>query len=173
MASEKPPLTVIRSPTAIDELDDVWRWNAEHYSVPHADAYLRFLKASIAGVRVTWRKEFPPPHVLRGRVGVGVERGLAHETPTLTLPLRTWGGEEEGLQNVSRTRIADLANSYARGKTVSARPDLHYVVIRRRTRGHGHVAVYNFDDKEVHVLHIFHTAQDWQTKLIREDPRFP
>ena len=28
MASEKSPLTVIRSPTAIDELDDVWRWNA-------------------------------------------------------------------------------------------------------------------------------------------------
>ena len=112
MASRKSPLTVIRSPTAIDDLDDIWRWNAEHYSVPHADAYLRYLKES----------------------------------------------------------IADLANSYARGKTVSTRPDLHYFVIRRRTSGHGHIAVYNFDHKEVHILHVFHTAQDWQTKLIEEKP---
>ena len=44
----------------------------------------------------------PPPHVPRGRVGVGVEglpstveSRLAHETPTLTLPLGTGGGEEE------------------------------------------------------------------------------
>ncbi|MGD0770306.1 MAG: hypothetical protein ABSB42_19150 [Tepidisphaeraceae bacterium] len=57
----------------------------------------------------TCRGEFPPPPVLRGRVGVGVEglpstveRRLAQETPTLTLPLRTGGGEEEGSQNVSR-----------------------------------------------------------------------
>jgi hypothetical protein len=51
-------------------------------------------------------KEFPPPPVLRGRVGVGVERRLAHQTPTLTLPRSTRGGEEEGLQNVSRTRCS-------------------------------------------------------------------
>jgi len=61
-------------------------------------------------MRDTCGKEFPPPLVLRGRAGVGAE-GLpstvecrsAHETPTLTLPRSTRGGEEEGLQNVSRT----------------------------------------------------------------------
>jgi hypothetical protein len=36
MASEKSPLTVIRSPTAIDELDDVWRWNAVGIPAPNA-----------------------------------------------------------------------------------------------------------------------------------------
>ena len=51
------------------------------------------------------RKEFLPPHVLRGREGsrrfiggspgVGVEGRLAHATPTLTLPLSTWGGEKK------------------------------------------------------------------------------
>lgn len=112
MATQKSPLTVIRSPTAIGELDAVWRWNAEHYSPPHADAYLDFLKE----------------------------------------------------------RIADLANSDIKGNTVSTRPDLRYVVMRRRATGHGHVAVYNFDDKEVHILHVFHTAQDWQTKLTEEKP---
>jgi hypothetical protein len=54
-------------------------------------------------VRDTCCREFPPPHVLRGRVGVGVERRSAYETPTLALPLSTWGGEEQGVQNVSRT----------------------------------------------------------------------
>jgi hypothetical protein len=34
---------------------------------------------------------------------VGVKHRLAYETPTLTLPLSTRGGEEEGLQNASRT----------------------------------------------------------------------
>jgi hypothetical protein len=44
----------------------------------------------------TWRKEFLPPHVLRGRVGVGVEGQSAHETPTPALPLSTWGGGRSG-----------------------------------------------------------------------------
>jgi len=110
MASEQSPLTVIRSSTAIDELDGIWRWNAARYGAPHADTYLQYLKESIAG----------------------------------------------------------LASGYARGKTVSTRPDLHYVVIRRRAGGHGHIAVYKFDERNVHVLHIFHSAQDWQTKLKEE-----
>ncbi len=64
--------------------------------------------------------------------------------------------------------IANLASSYARGKMVSSRPDLRYVIMRRRAGGHGHVAVYNFDDREVHILHVFHTAQDWHAKLKEE-----
>jgi len=110
MATEKPPLTVILSPTALDELDDIWRWNADHYSVSHADDYLAYLNQS----------------------------------------------------------IGDLAENYVRGKAVSTRRDLHYVLIRHRSRRHGHVAVYNFDDREVHILHIFHTAQDWQNKVRQE-----
>jgi len=42
--------------------------------------------------------------------------------------------------------IAGLASSYARGKTVSTRPDLRYVIIRRRAGRHGHVAVYNSNE---------------------------
>jgi len=107
MASTKSPLATIRSPTAIDELDGIWRWNAERYGVPHADEYLRYLKDGIDG----------------------------------------------------------LATGYTKGKTVGGRPDLRYVLLRRRAKGHGHVAVYSFDEKEVQVLHIFHTAQDWQREL--------
>ena len=68
MAAPEPTLTVIRSPTVIDELHGIWQWNAEHYSPPHADTYVRFLDKS----------------------------------------------------------IDDLARLYAKGKTVSLRPDLRY-----------------------------------------------
>jgi plasmid stabilization system protein ParE len=84
-------------------------------------------------------------------------------TPNITacrMPTHIFGFYKES--------IAGLASSYARGKRVSTRPDLRYVVIRRRASGHGHVAVYNFNDTEVHILHVFHTAQDWQTKLVEE-----
>jgi len=38
---------VLLSPQAVDELDEIWRWNAERYSPAHADAYLEFLKSRI------------------------------------------------------------------------------------------------------------------------------
>jgi plasmid stabilization system protein ParE len=40
------------------------------------------------------------------------------------------------------------------------------VLFRRKPKGYGHLVVYRFDDKIVEVLHVFHTAQDWQTMLI-------
>jgi plasmid stabilization system protein ParE len=107
MASRKPTLKLIRSATAIDELDAIWRWNAEQYGVPHADKYLRFLA----------------------------------------------------------DQIAALANNFDRGKRVSTRPDLRYLLIRRRSSGHGHIAVYSHDATEVLILHVFHSAQDWQKKI--------
>jgi len=64
--------------------------------------------------------------------------------------------------------IAGLGRNYARGKTVGTRPDLRYVLIRRRSHGHGHVAVYSFDKQAVNVLHVFHTAQNWQVTLSTE-----
>jgi plasmid stabilization system protein ParE len=66
--------------------------------------------------------------------------------------------------------IEDLSRSYARGKMIRTRPDLHYRLIKRRAGGHGHVVVYSFNDQQVFVLHIFHSAQDWQQKLA-DEPR--
>jgi plasmid stabilization system protein ParE len=62
--------------------------------------------------------------------------------------------------------IVGLARTYSLGKSIGIRPDLRYVLIRRKPKGHGHLVIYRFDEKTVDVLHIFHTAQDWQTKLI-------
>ena len=33
---------------------------------------------------------------------------------------------------------------------------------------HGHIAVYRVDADAVSILHVFHTAQDWQAKLAEE-----
>lgn len=64
--------------------------------------------------------------------------------------------------------IDALGESHPRGRVVESRPDLRYIRISRRKRGHGHIAVYRVDVDKVNVLHIFHTAQDWQTKLAEE-----
>ncbi len=63
-----------------------------------------------------------------------------------------------------------LGENYARGRVVESRPELRYIRISRRKRGHGHVAVYRVDEDIVSVLHVFHTAQDWHTKLAEERP---
>jgi toxin ParE1/3/4 len=112
MASPKPTLTVLRSPIANDELDGIWRWNAQRYSPIHADTYLRYLEDGIDG----------------------------------------------------------LEREYPKGKMVIVRPDLRYIIVRRKAKGHGHVVVYRFDDKRVDVLHVFHTAQDWPAILSEETP---
>jgi plasmid stabilization system protein ParE len=64
-----------------------------------------------------------------------------------------------------KSRILRLARRYSTGMKVGHRPDLHCLIVRRRASGHGHVVVYRFDDKQVEVLHIFHSAQDWESKL--------
>lgn len=65
-------------------------------------------------------------------------------------------------------RIDGLGKIYARGRVFGPRPELRYLLIQRTTKRHGHVAVYSFNDEAINVLHVFHTAQDWQTKLSDE-----
>lgn len=61
-----------------------------------------------------------------------------------------------------------LDRAYSNGKDVATRPDLLYVLVRRKPKGYGHLVVYRVGEKTVDVLHVFHTAQDWQTMLIDE-----
>jgi plasmid stabilization system protein ParE len=112
MAPGKPPLAIIRSPAAIDELHQIWVWNVRNNGLARADAYAQFLA----------------------------------------------------------DRIAKLAADYSSGTPVDARPDLRYRIVRRRLRGHGHVLVYKFDQNQVRLLHVSHTAQDWDQKLTGEGP---
>lgn len=61
-------------------------------------------------------------------------------------------------------QIENLSETYLNGKVVEARPDLRYLLMRRKSRGHGHIVVYSISGEEIVVLHIFHTAQNWQNR---------
>ncbi len=64
-------------------------------------------------------------------------------------------------------KIYGLATEHHRGKTVGANPGLRYLVIKKRSSGDGHLAVYRVDEAAVtvRVLFVFHTKQDWENKL--------
>lgn len=61
-----------------------------------------------------------------------------------------------------------LSTDFEHGKPVSSVPGVQYVVIKRSTRSQGHIAVYEVNGDEVHVIDYFHTAQDWERKLTEE-----
>jgi plasmid stabilization system protein ParE len=69
-----------------------------------------------------------------------------------------------------RAETAKLATFYFAGKPVPTRPKLSYVTIRRHRKGHGHVGGYELIGDVVYVLHYYHSAQDWQNKLLEEKP---
>ena len=107
MASRKRKRVVIAA-AALDELAEIWHWNAKRYSPRHADAYVAFLKKG----------------------------------------------------------IDSLSTRFAAGRKLSQPSDLQYAMLRRTSKGHGHLAVYRVDDESVNVFHVFHTAQDWQAGTI-------
>jgi plasmid stabilization system protein ParE len=110
MAPKQPRLAVILAADAIDQLDEIWRWDANRYNPDHATNYGIFLKKTIDA----------------------------------------------------------LDRNYAKGKRFGRRPDLRYIQIRRRTGGFAHRAVYSVDENIVNVLHVFHSAEDWENKLAEE-----
>jgi plasmid stabilization system protein ParE len=65
--------------------------------------------------------------------------------------------------------IDHLAANHRHCRTVPDRPDLRWATLRRKSTGHAHVAVFMVIDGTIRVLHIFHTAQDWQNRL-KTDP---
>lgn len=58
-----------------------------------------------------------------------------------------------------------LSTAYSSGRAVPTLRSLSYIVIRRRRKGHGHLAVYELAGEVINVLNFYHTAQDWQGKL--------
>ena len=102
-------MNVVYTPVALNELDEVWDWNARRHDANHATEYIRFLK--------------------------------------------------DGIANLSREPTS--------GSVVEADADLRYINLKRRSKADGHVVVYRVDDaaQTVRVLHVFHTKQDWQSRL--------
>ena len=66
-----------------------------------------------------------------------------------------------------RSKIAGLATTHGAGRPIKGRPDLQYLLMKKRGRGDGHVAVYSvdFERAKVEVFHVFHTKQDMIGRL--------
>jgi plasmid stabilization system protein ParE len=82
-----------------------------------------------------------------------------------------WNADRFGVEHAEaysrflENAINALSRPGAEGGPVPGRRDLRYLLIRRRVRGHGHVAVFKVVGDRVNVLRIFHTAQDWQSAV--------
>ncbi len=61
--------------------------------------------------------------------------------------------------------ILSLAQSPTLGLEVVEVAGLRRHIVRRRSRAHGHIIFYRIDGPTLVVVHIFHTAQDWRTRL--------
>jgi plasmid stabilization system protein ParE len=87
-----------------------------------------------------------------------------------------WNAEHYGLDHADdytsflERRIDALEHEYERGIRVASRPEFRFVLIRRRSRRRGHLAVYRIKQNRIDILHIFHSAEDWQAKLAEEVP---
>jgi plasmid stabilization system protein ParE len=88
-----------------------------------------------------------------------------------------WNERRYGREHASRyfqflrSQIDVLSSDHQRGKVLPANPDLRYLVIRRKPRGYGHIAVYEIRERTIMILHVFHTSQDWQRRLAEDEPR--
>jgi len=87
----------------------------------------------------------------------------------------SWNLNRYGLEHADaylaflKTAIDKLDRTYSEGKIVPSRKGYRYVNLRKKNRGQGHVAVYRFNDVIVEILHVFHSAQNWQTH-VSDDP---
>jgi plasmid stabilization system protein ParE len=61
-------------------------------------------------------------------------------------------------------RIQKLATNYPLAKAVEDKPGLFYALAQRRSKSDGHVIVFSIGNA-IDVLHVFHTKQDWPSKL--------
>jgi plasmid stabilization system protein ParE len=65
------------------------------------------------------------------------------------------------------SEIESLQQDPKRGVPLEADPNLRFLLIKWSANGHGHVAVYRFAEvsSTITIAHIFHTRQNWRTKL--------
>jgi plasmid stabilization system protein ParE len=61
MARKTPKVTILVSGKADVALQEIWNWNAETYSLAHADSYIAFLHKRIASIAGPYSASRPVP----------------------------------------------------------------------------------------------------------------
>lgn len=64
--------------------------------------------------------------------------------------------------------IESLSTDRSRERQVISRPNVNYILMQRKSKRHGHVAVYRIFGGQIEILHVFHSAQDWQAKIAND-----
>jgi plasmid stabilization system protein ParE len=69
-----------------------------------------------------------------------------------------------------RAETDKLAAGSTVSRQVPASPRLRFITIRRRTGGHGHIAVFSLNDESILIVDYFHSAEDWQKHVSADQP---
>lgn len=99
---------------------------------------------------------------------------FAPEAQADLIKIWNWNAKERGVSHADNylnylgEKLEGLAESYTLAKHVPGRQDLWYLDMRRRRRGHGHLAVFTIYEDRIVVVHVFHSAQDWTNRLNRD-----
>ena len=82
-----------------------------------------------------------------------------------------WNAVEHGIRRADsyiaflERKIVELSEKPALGQPVTEYPGVLRRLAKRRSRSHGHIIFYRVAGARLEVLHIYHTAQDWQSKI--------
>ncbi len=88
--------------------------------------------------------------------------------------IAVWNEERYGSEHAARyidylqSQIEERCQDSKKNHAVPALPGLQYVLVRRKSAAHGHIAIFRRDEHAINVVHVFHSAQDWQQRLVDE-----
>lgn len=85
------------------------------------------------------------------------------------LKIWLWNAERSGPTHADGYRdfllgeLRRIANDPGLGRRLDERLRVH--TMRKGRRGHAHLAIYRVAGNEIEIVDVFHTAQDWKSKL--------
>lgn len=68
-----------------------------------------------------------------------------------------------------RHETGRLAERESPGREVPTNSSLRYHTLKLRPKGHGHVIIFFIEGKFLHVLRYFHTSQDWENIVVKDN----
>ncbi len=73
-------------------------------------------------------------------------------------------------ENQIRSFIRSISQSSRSGTVFDSKRAIYYRCMKQKSNRYGHVIVYQIREESFQVLHIFHSAQNWQDELLDELP---